>query len=258
VQDSTSSSSDVPYGFAGHEEDSELGLINMRGRMYDLQLGQFLTPDPIVAQPYGAGLSRYAYVNNSALNFVDPSGFQGEGIGDYYRENPKALLNNPAPIGLSMAAIGACVAYCGTVGASMGGAIADGASAGAAAGGGLAGVGQALGPAAAGTSYIMQLAPSAIGSGPNHTGVYANRGGQADATPKRSTSSGVGSDVAVERGRSVQEGPFPHESPSADRPVPGEAPNLGARGLARRPEEGTGVQLRARSCVFLPRSLSLK
>jgi len=64
----------VAYGFTGHEEDTDLGLINMRGRMYDSQLGQFLTPDPIVAEPHGTGLNRFAYAKNDPLNFVDPTG----------------------------------------------------------------------------------------------------------------------------------------------------------------------------------------
>jgi RHS repeat-associated protein len=64
-----------PFGFTGQEADDDLGLINMRGRMYDPTLGQFLSADPIMQQPYGQGLNRFAYVNNSPLNFTDPSGF---------------------------------------------------------------------------------------------------------------------------------------------------------------------------------------
>ncbi|WP_052376710.1 FG-GAP-like repeat-containing protein, partial [Chondromyces apiculatus] len=39
-------------GFTGHEDDDELGLVNMKGRIYDPKLGRFLTPDPVVAQPW--------------------------------------------------------------------------------------------------------------------------------------------------------------------------------------------------------------
>ncbi len=70
---------DLRAGFTGHEHDSELGLINMRGRMYDPKLRRFVTPDPFVTEPWNpAGLNRFAYVQNSPLNFVDPSGFEGE------------------------------------------------------------------------------------------------------------------------------------------------------------------------------------
>jgi RHS repeat-associated protein len=64
-----------PYGFTGHEEDTELGIVNMRGRLYDPVLGQFLQADPIISEPSSQGLNRYAYVNNSPLNATDPTGF---------------------------------------------------------------------------------------------------------------------------------------------------------------------------------------
>lgn len=67
---------DVLTGFTGQEEDADLGLINMRGRMYDPKLGRFLTPDPTTPAPLSSqGLNRYSYVLNSPLSLVDPSGF---------------------------------------------------------------------------------------------------------------------------------------------------------------------------------------
>ena len=64
-------------GFTGHDGDDELGLINMRGRIYDPKLGRFLTTDPIVSRPhFGQSWNPYSYVHNSPLNFTDPSGFQ--------------------------------------------------------------------------------------------------------------------------------------------------------------------------------------
>ncbi len=70
--------SQEPYGYTGQEEDAELGLVNMHGRLYDPQLGQFLSPDPEIQQPYGQGLNRFAYVLNRPLNLTDPSGFNTE------------------------------------------------------------------------------------------------------------------------------------------------------------------------------------
>jgi RHS repeat-associated protein len=65
------------FGFTGHENDDDLGLVNMRGRMYDPMLGRFLTPDPIVQAPMATqGWNRHAYVANSPRNFVDPTGFE--------------------------------------------------------------------------------------------------------------------------------------------------------------------------------------
>jgi RHS repeat-associated protein len=66
---------EVPLGFTGLEEDAELGLVNMNGRIYDPHLGQFLSADPVIQRPFGHGFNRFSYVHSSPLNFVDPSGF---------------------------------------------------------------------------------------------------------------------------------------------------------------------------------------
>ena len=66
-------------GFTGHLGDEELGLVFMRGRVYDPKLGRFLTPDPFVTRVLsGQNWNRYAYVENNPLNYTDPSGFQDE------------------------------------------------------------------------------------------------------------------------------------------------------------------------------------
>jgi RHS repeat-associated protein len=80
------SATGVRAGFTGHEHDGELGLINMRGRLYDPTLGQFLQPDPFVTNLTPRGVNPYAYVMNNPTTFVDPSGFligwrvPGEGV----------------------------------------------------------------------------------------------------------------------------------------------------------------------------------
>jgi RHS repeat-associated protein len=64
-------------GFTGHEEDSELGLVNAKGRIFDPKLGRFLTTDSIVSRPYsGQSWNAYSYVLNNPLRYVDPFGFQ--------------------------------------------------------------------------------------------------------------------------------------------------------------------------------------
>ncbi len=63
-------------GFTGHEHLDNIGLIHMNGRLYDPELGRFISADPYVTLPYdGQGLNRYAYALNNPLAFVDPSGF---------------------------------------------------------------------------------------------------------------------------------------------------------------------------------------
>ncbi|WP_437805211.1 RHS repeat-associated core domain-containing protein [Sorangium sp. So ce1078] len=50
------------HGFTGHRHDDELGLIDMRGRVYDPSLRRFLTPDPLVTDPMlGQSYNRYSY-----------------------------------------------------------------------------------------------------------------------------------------------------------------------------------------------------
>jgi RHS repeat-associated protein len=67
----------VGAGFTSQEHDDALGLVNMQGRMYDAVLGRFLSPDPIVGNPaFSQSWNAYSYVNNSPLNFTDPSGFE--------------------------------------------------------------------------------------------------------------------------------------------------------------------------------------
>ncbi|WP_426733189.1 RHS repeat-associated core domain-containing protein [Myxococcus faecalis] len=67
----------VKWGFTGHEQEDELGLINMRGRMYDPLIGRFLSRDPVVQFPLsGQSYNRYSYVLNNPLRWTDPSGFQ--------------------------------------------------------------------------------------------------------------------------------------------------------------------------------------
>jgi RHS repeat-associated protein len=71
--------SKTTMGFTGHESDDELGLVNMKGRLFDPKLGRFITTDPIISDLYdGQSLNAYTYVKNNPLAFVDPTGFSGE------------------------------------------------------------------------------------------------------------------------------------------------------------------------------------
>ena len=66
----------VPFGFTGHEHDWDLNLINMKGRLYDPQIGRFLSPDPLgEVAATAVGLNRCAYVLNNPGTLRDPSGF---------------------------------------------------------------------------------------------------------------------------------------------------------------------------------------
>ena len=72
------------FGYTGHEhdEDFELNLINMGGRIYDSGRGRFLNSDiarqyPTNSQNYGP----YSYVLNNPLTLTDPSGYE---VGEEY------------------------------------------------------------------------------------------------------------------------------------------------------------------------------
>ncbi len=68
---------DIGVGFTGHRAKLDLGMIDMRGRTYDPQLGRFLQADPIVSDASdGQSWNRYSYVGNRPLVFTDPTGWR--------------------------------------------------------------------------------------------------------------------------------------------------------------------------------------
>jgi RHS repeat-associated protein len=59
-----------------HEHIDHVGLVHMGGRVYDPEIGRFLSPDPFVQFAESTqGLNRYAYVGNNPLTHTDPSGY---------------------------------------------------------------------------------------------------------------------------------------------------------------------------------------
>jgi len=63
-------------GFTFHEMLDSTGLIHMNGRVYEPQLGRFLSPDPHVPRVRSTQSSnRYSYASNSPLTRIDPSGY---------------------------------------------------------------------------------------------------------------------------------------------------------------------------------------
>jgi RHS repeat-associated protein len=69
--------------FTGHEAIPGVGLVNMNGRVYDPEIGRFLSPDPAVQfvadlQSY----NRYSYVLNNPMRYTDPTGYLSQGTQD--------------------------------------------------------------------------------------------------------------------------------------------------------------------------------
>ena len=63
-------------GYTGHEQIDEVGLIHMNGRVYDAELGRFLSADPNVQAPDNLqNWNRYSYVLNNPMSYTDPTGY---------------------------------------------------------------------------------------------------------------------------------------------------------------------------------------
>ena len=77
-------------GYTTQEQVNEIAWLNLNARMYDPQIGKFMSPDPKVAQPYTTqGWNRYAYVGNNPLARTDPTGMSWvsdlfDAIGDFF------------------------------------------------------------------------------------------------------------------------------------------------------------------------------
>ncbi|APR85499.1 Rhs family protein [Minicystis rosea] len=85
----------VNVTFTGHEPDDELGLVNMRGRIYDPKVARFLQTDPIVSRPgFSQSWNAYSYVLNNPLKWIDPSGFDADGPVLQNTYDPKAGIQN--------------------------------------------------------------------------------------------------------------------------------------------------------------------
>lgn len=92
------SAHDYDRGYTGHEQLDDSGLIHMNGRIYDPELGRFLSPDPYVQMPeFSQNFNRYSYVLNNPLNTTDPSGFSwlskafGK-VGNWIKENWRTIV----------------------------------------------------------------------------------------------------------------------------------------------------------------------
>ncbi|WP_436532399.1 RHS repeat-associated core domain-containing protein [Actinoplanes sp. HUAS TT8] len=96
-------------GFTGQDTDSDLGLIDLNGRMYDPRLARFLSADPVITDVAAGGtapqsamsgrtgtaatgtvsaadlIQPYAYAANNPNSYTDPSGRDPEEPGLYDR-----------------------------------------------------------------------------------------------------------------------------------------------------------------------------
>ncbi len=67
---------DMQRGYTGHEHLDGVGLIHMNGRVYNPEIGRFLSADPFVQAPTNLqSYNRYSYVLNNPMSYTDPSGY---------------------------------------------------------------------------------------------------------------------------------------------------------------------------------------
>lgn len=106
-------------GFTGHEMVDPVGLIHMNGRVYDPELGRFISADPIVQDLSNLqSWNRYSYVLNNPLSMTDPTGFFFgsifKAIGSFFSNIFSAIASaimavlNKMPILRTALQIGAC------------------------------------------------------------------------------------------------------------------------------------------------------
>lgn len=75
----------IRLGFTGHEHLDNLDLIHMNGRVYDPDVGRFVSADPFMQSPgFSQNYSRYSYVFNNPYKYTDPSGYWGINVGSVF------------------------------------------------------------------------------------------------------------------------------------------------------------------------------
>ncbi|CAA2142181.1 FG-GAP-like repeat-containing protein [Hyphomicrobium sp. ghe19] len=129
-------------GYTFHEQLDPVGLIHMNGRVYDPELGRFMSPDIAIQDISNLqAFNAYSYVQNNPLSFTDPSGYFLSGlfkaIGNFFKSVFKAIagvfkaiLNSQIgraliQIAACAAAIPACIAAAGAMALAAGGSIVD-------------------------------------------------------------------------------------------------------------------------------------
>ncbi len=76
-------------GYTNHEQVDSMGLIHMKGRMYDPILARFISADPLVQAPLDMqSYNRYSYVLNNPLAYTDPTGYS------WLSKKTKQLVNS--------------------------------------------------------------------------------------------------------------------------------------------------------------------
>jgi RHS repeat-associated protein len=81
-----------PYQYTGEAWDAEAGLLYLRARYYQPEVGRFITKDPWAGDVWRPStLNRYSYARNSPVSRTDPEGLNGHGPDPLCPECQEAL-----------------------------------------------------------------------------------------------------------------------------------------------------------------------
>ncbi|MEP4888935.1 MAG: RHS repeat-associated core domain-containing protein [Aliiglaciecola sp.] len=80
ILDSLSSWDGQYRGYTGHEQLVEQELVHMNGRVYDYNLGRFMSVDPFIQMPESSqSINPYSYIMNNPMAGTDPTGYIARG-----------------------------------------------------------------------------------------------------------------------------------------------------------------------------------
>ena len=117
-------------GFTSHEQLDTVGLVHMNGRVYDPELGRFLSADIVVQDVTNLqAWNAYSYVLNNPLSMTDPTGFFFKAIfkaiGNFFKAVFRAVKSvikaiAKIPIVGAIVKIAACAPWGPGIGACLG------------------------------------------------------------------------------------------------------------------------------------------
>ncbi|KZN49757.1 hypothetical protein N476_18365 [Pseudoalteromonas luteoviolacea H33] len=94
-------------GFTDHEHLEELALIHMNGRVYDYNLGRFMSVDPLIQSPGNSqSINPYSYIMNNPLAGTDPTGYCGTAIKGKHQPFCATFGENDLPAGKQASMMG--------------------------------------------------------------------------------------------------------------------------------------------------------
>jgi len=109
--------------YTGHEQIAEIsGLIHMNARLYDSDIGRFLSADTIIQAPKDSqAYNRYTYVRNNPMMFTDPTGHSWfskivNKVKNWVKKNWKTIVTIVAVVAVAIVTAGTGATLASTLG----------------------------------------------------------------------------------------------------------------------------------------------